>query len=84
MLTAHYEARLRYQPQIYSGRITLFSNAKHTGAHQVKWALLTEVGMEIEVIPGDHRSIFRQPGIAELTNRLSLHLEQAQIYPSER
>ncbi|MCB0204804.1 MAG: SDR family NAD(P)-dependent oxidoreductase [Anaerolineae bacterium] len=84
MLTAHYEARLRYQPQIYSGRITLFSNAKHTGAHQVKWALLTEVGMEIEVIPGDHRSIFRQPGIAELANRLSLHLEQAQIYPSER
>ena len=77
-LTAHFEARLRYQPSLYPGRITLFSNSKHTGAHQVKWAMLTEVGMEIEIIPGNHRSIFSQPGVTELAERLSLHLEEAQ------
>ncbi|MFN2169781.1 MAG: thioesterase domain-containing protein, partial [Anaerolineae bacterium] len=77
MLDAHLEARLRYQPQVYPGPITLFSNSEHTGPHQVKWALLTDVGMEIEVIPGNHRSIFRQPHVKELAARLDLSLALA-------
>ncbi|MEA3337591.1 MAG: AMP-binding protein [Chloroflexota bacterium] len=74
MLTAHFVARLRYQPKVYPGPIALFSNSLHPGAHQIKWAMLTDVGMEIEVIPGNHSTIFQQPNVSELARRLEMHL----------
>ena len=68
---------LRSRAQTCPGPNVTFSNSQHTGVHQVKWALLTTVGMEIEVIPGNHASIFRQPNIKELAARLDMHLALA-------
>ncbi|GAB4152428.1 MAG: hypothetical protein Fur0021_17200 [Candidatus Promineifilaceae bacterium] len=72
-----FAARFRYQPQIYAGQITLYANAAHTGRHQVKWAALTDAGIQIEIIPGTHDTLFRAAHISALAAPLHRHLQES-------
>ncbi len=72
-----FAARFRYQPQIYPGQITLYANAAHTGRHQVKWAALTDAGIQIEIIPGTHDTLFRAAHISALAAPLRRHLQES-------
>ena len=72
-----FAAHFRYQPQLYRGQITLYANATHTGRHQVKWAALTDAGIQIEIIPGTHDTLFRAAHISALAAPLRRHLQES-------
>ena len=72
-----FAARFRYQPRAYGGKITLYANAMHTGRHQVKWAALTDAGIEIEIIPGNHETLFLPEHMGALAEPLCRHLRDS-------
>ena len=47
----------RYRPRPFAGRITLFENeAWHRDHPDSEWAAVATGGLEVEVVPGDHRT----------------------------
>ncbi len=68
----HDTARKRYVPQPYPGRVTLFRNgsAEETPEHQLKWEKLAQGGLEVIVVPGDHKTILLEPHVNVLAQRL--------------
>ena len=75
----HDAARKRYVPQPYGGRVTLFRNGKEneTPEHQLKWAQLAQGGLEVHVVPGDHKTILLEPHVNVLAERLRACIEAA-------
>lgn len=65
----HKQARARYVPQVYAGRITLFkANEQAPGFaidSQYGWGEIAKGGLEIYKIPGHHTSILQSPKLAE-------------------
>ena len=74
---AHYEANELYLPRLYEGRLTLFSNAGHTGSHQLNWAALTLQAVDIHIVPGNHFTMFKEPYVQVLAQVLTQTLGQA-------
>ena len=74
---AHYQANEMYLPRLYEGRLTLFSNAGHTGSHQLNWAALTAQAVDIHVVPGNHLTMFKAPYVRVLADVLTNTMEQA-------
>jgi thioesterase domain-containing protein len=85
------QARSSYVPQEYSGRITLF-NAQHFRPLRrsvqknflpacldcrLEWAKWAEDGVELKGIPGDHRTMLKEPHVQVLANQLKACLEKA-------
>lgn len=73
------KARKKYIPKPYPGRITLFRNgdAAANPEHQSKWALLAAGGMDIEVVPGEHKTILLEPHVRVLAERLRARMDAA-------
>ncbi|CAA9575722.1 MAG: hypothetical protein AVDCRST_MAG59-4146 [uncultured Thermomicrobiales bacterium] len=47
----------RYRPRPFPGRVTLFENeAWHRDHPATEWATVAAGGLEVEVVPGDHRT----------------------------
>ena len=64
----------RYRPAPYPGRLALLL-AAHRPANgaidpAAAWAALAGAGSELELLPGDHYSIVRQPAVAALAGAL--------------
>jgi len=75
----HDTARKRYVPQPYPGRVTLFRNgsAEETPEHELKWKKLAQGGLEVQVVPGDHKTILLEPHVSVLAQKLRACLEAA-------
>ena len=74
ILRTHTEAWRAYQPQVYSGRITLFraSESSEDGYQEpdMGWGRLTSGEVEVHEVPGDHLSIIHEPHVRVLAERL--------------
>jgi thioesterase domain-containing protein len=71
-----------YEPKPYPGRIVFFQSATQAFAVEAGtrrgWAELAEEGLEVRVVPGNHRSILADPNAAALAGVLAEYMaEQA-------
>ena len=73
----------RYKPRPGQAKIALFKASRQLGVRlqdeTLGWSSLTELDVEIEVIPGDHYTILQGDNLAVLAERLSAKLEKFQV-----
>lgn len=77
------QALLRYVPQTYPGRITLFkASDRTTNDDPREWALgwdrLAAEGVDVHVVPGNHFNIAFEPHVETLAERLKVCLVRAE------
>jgi amino acid adenylation domain-containing protein len=82
IIELNYRAVESYLPKPYLGRITLLRAAGERifTSHdpEMGWGKLASGGVEVEVLPGSHLGIFREPYIRFLAERVRDHIERAQ------
>ena len=61
-----------YEPQIYSGDVTLFLASDLTADYDSKdgWRELVRGNIETHEIPGNHLNIIKEPGVSVLAEKL--------------
>ncbi|GAC1631259.1 MAG: hypothetical protein NVS9B10_24510 [Nevskia sp.] len=64
----------RYEPRVFRGGITLFrSHAEPTGwwfDPQAGWGPFAARGVDLHMVDGDHFTMFRDPGVAQMAERI--------------
>jgi thioesterase domain-containing protein/acyl carrier protein len=75
---AHKKARRDYTPKVYPGKITLFRTVEYPAASESKWAKIAGGGLDCRMIPGDHKTMFREPNIQVVAEKLIAALHEAQ------
>lgn len=84
LLEAHYQATRDYVYQVYSGRAILFRAIEQPEYEfraidlQLGWGSLTAGGLEIQEVPGNHFTLFSEPYVRVLAEKLKACLDQAQ------
>jgi len=73
------KARKKYAPQPYPGRLTLFRNGEAASVpeHQSLWSKLAGGGLDIHVVPGEHKTILLEPHVGELAKKLRACIDVA-------
>ena len=75
---AHFEARYRYMPVSYPGRIIYFEAVEDPpdlkNTIRSRWEELADEGLELHMIPGDHNSSVRDPLVQGLAEKLREYL----------
>ncbi len=89
---AHEQADREYVPQVYSGRAILFRASEQPVEWleewlqwwgidpKLGWGSLVTGGLEIHEVAGHHMSIFKEPYIQVLAEKLQASLDQAQAH----
>ena len=76
------DAAASYEPRPYSGTMTLFRSSKEPAGRfldpQMGWGGFAESGLEVVVIDGDHFSIFQEPSVSLMAQRIESTLRAAQ------
>jgi len=71
---AHARMLISYRPRPYNGRVTLFRAKNPTGNYEfppdLGWTDLSKGGIEIHDIPGSHESMFRDPSVYVVAQKL--------------
>ena len=82
------QANKNYQPRFYPGKITLFQVTEWLAGEGYEideflgWQELSGEKVEIHDVPGDHLSIFEQPQVKILAEKVSTCLERSQMEKS--
>lgn len=80
------QAKQKYTPKAYSGRVVLMRANKmlfdwhRPHSYQeptLGWSLLVKGGLEIHDVPGDHLSMLQEPNISVLAERLKACIQQS-------
>jgi amino acid adenylation domain-containing protein len=81
-MAARYQAYRAYTPRPYPGRVTLFRARVQPlfGCHRpdLGWGEAARGGVEVHVVPGNHATMLREPGVRALAASLSAALGRAQ------
>jgi thioesterase domain-containing protein len=82
IVTSNYQALMGYQVRPYPGTVTLFRATGNDLGRLPDWGPDLRWGsvagrLEVEVIPGDHKGILREPNVRVLAERLRARLDQA-------
>jgi thioesterase domain-containing protein len=82
IIRSNSQAILRYAPQVYPGRITLFRTSEQFGKigqdPTLGWGKLATGGVEIHQIPGHHLNFLRKPYVEIVAEQLKACLNQIQ------
>lgn len=77
---ANINAIASYRPEVYGGRITLFRASEHTtpmhADPELGWGNWTTAGVDVYEVPGDHVTMFREPTIRVLAEKLQQCLKE--------
>ena len=80
VLEAQMVAALKYRPQPYDGKLTLFQSAysrdTRRGDSTLGWGQLTS-NVEVQSVPGDHNTMLQPPNVRILAEKLAASLEIA-------
>jgi amino acid adenylation domain-containing protein len=82
-LKAYEKIRLRYTPQVYPSKITLFLSAEWQSLYSTKMSDLADKGIEIQEIPGFHHTLFQEPYIWILAEKLRVCIDKTLAETSE-
>ncbi|MEM9006129.1 MAG: condensation domain-containing protein [Cyanobacteria bacterium P01_F01_bin.86] len=77
--TANDRARKAYTPKFYPGRVTLFRAVDSylaRGNPDMGWGELAGEGLDLHYVPGGHTSMYEEPHVAVLAEKLKASLEQ--------
>ena len=72
------EARQKYKPQRYPGRVIYVKSALRPRAHRVAWEKLMDGGLEIYEVPGDHLDVIKESYASCWAEKLKTWLDTAQ------
>ena len=78
---AFFEARLRYTPKAYHGRISCILHNKFESNPQKDlgdWQNLSLGGLDVRFVPGTTISMWREPHVHILAEQLNICLDEAQ------
>lgn len=83
------EANIRalgsYSPSSYAGRVILFWSAEWAGRcyndTRLGWSDIAEAGLEVHVVPGNHKTILEEPNVTVLASKLSKCIELSRLMP---
>ncbi|MEO6165505.1 MAG: hypothetical protein ABIP88_15345, partial [Candidatus Binatia bacterium] len=73
ILAAYGRAVEKYIPSTYPGRVDIFMSAEG-GQESQCWPQLAEGGVEIHVVPGDHRTVLKEPYLKHWVGKLKTRL----------
>jgi amino acid adenylation domain-containing protein len=78
---ANSQATLNYVAQAYPNRITLFRTSNQVSKTHptptLGWNELTEAGVEVHIVPGNHLTMLRKPNVQVLAEELRKCFEEA-------
>ena len=74
LLKAFEMARNQYSPQLYHGKVILFLSQEYRLLNPSKLENLVTEGLEIQEIPGYHHTLFKEPYISTLAEKLQMML----------
>ena len=72
----------KYEPQVYPGRLVLFRAANHHANGidtDLGWGTLTTNDVEILEVQGDHASMYAEPHVQVLAQKLKSKLSESQV-----
>ena len=79
-------ASRRYEPRPYDGKILLIRCEQQPKPlfldQSLGWQGFAAGGIEIASVPGDHFTMFREPGVGEMAKAISAALGRAGVLPS--
>jgi thioesterase domain-containing protein len=79
---ANRKAEMSYFPSIYPGRITLIRSEEYAALsrrrYHLGWSALATEGLDCHVVAGTHKSMFHEPYVGSLAERLRACLDAAQ------
>jgi thioesterase domain-containing protein len=83
IIDAHRRAKRLYVPRVYPGRITLirsseFASRDDKEAHLL-WGNLAGGGFDSEVVPGGHQTLFKEPHVRSLAERVRACIYRAEL-----
>ncbi|NET08281.1 MAG: hypothetical protein F6K16_27010 [Symploca sp. SIO2B6] len=76
---ANNQARIDYVPKVYPGRVTMFralDSYLAPGNPDMGWGKLAGGGLDIHYVPGGHSSMYNEPHVQVLAEKLKACLEQ--------
>jgi thioesterase domain-containing protein len=83
VLRANRQAVSNYVPQVYPDRIILFlsSEAPERAFYdrRLGWNEMAAGGLEVHVVPGSHETLFREPHVRVLAEKLRVCLQRVQV-----
>ncbi|MEH2034162.1 MAG: AMP-binding protein [Nostoc sp.] len=87
VIQANNLALLKYKPQPYPGKVTLFRTSKQTGKNPqdatLGWGDLAIGGVEIHQIPGNHLNLVLPPHVEVLAEKLKACLDRVEVQKME-
>jgi thioesterase domain-containing protein len=83
VLKANRQALSNYIPQVYPGRITLFLSREAPERscydRRLGWNEMATGGLEVCVVPGNHETLFGEPHVRILAEKLRVCLQRVQV-----
>lgn len=70
IVDAYDAAVMAYQPRAYRGRLTVFKAKDSWGAADMGWTELSNGGLDVHTLPGDHYSLIQEPQVAVVAREL--------------
>jgi thioesterase domain-containing protein len=81
---ANYEALRNYVPQVYPGRILflLSSEAPERSFYDARfgWSDMAARGLEVHVVPGTHDTLFEEPNVMVMAEKVRVCLQRVPVY----
>lgn len=78
---ANKQALCLYQPQLYTGPLTILQASEHEGnAASQTWMSVASGALIDEVVPGTHYTLLKQPSVATLARRVQYYLDRAENF----
>ncbi len=81
-------AAARYEPRPYAGPVVMFWASKSfvgsSYRFRMAWHALVPVGLEMHIIPGTHSTMFEEPSLGYLAEKMRQCLDRARVAPAPR
>ena len=82
VLHANFQARSKYIPQVYPGRVTIFLSREAPERSfydsRLRWSDMAAEGLEVHLVPGNHKTLFEEPHVRGLAEKLRFCLQKVQ------
>lgn len=66
------KAVLSYRPKPYTGKLTVLKAATSWGPKEMGWSELAQGGLDVQVVPGDHYNMIKEPNVGRIAEQLAL------------
>jgi thioesterase domain-containing protein len=63
-----------YRPQPYAGDVLVLKAVEAWGAEDLGWSMTTGGRCQVELVPGDHYNVIKEPNIGVVAEMIRTHL----------